>query len=238
MLPRAGLRALVPGAAHWYWGQRERGFVLFISYFAGILGAAFAWGTWPGAWLLFFSFLVHALSSFDVVRQRSFPGPATWAVVLGTCGGLGAGIYLPGLTLVTLVAWPGLREGAPDGFLVNCWAYHAREPERDELIWYRPTPWGSPRVGRVVAGRGQEVDWSGGELRIDSRPDQKTGPVTSTIGPRTLLYRVPEGHVLVRPEERGMPARTPADGLALVSQDQILGRAWARLYPVRERRLL
>ena len=42
---------------------------------------------------------------------------------------------------------------------------------------------------------------------------------------------------LVRPEGRSADPPPPG-GVVLVSHDQILGRAWARIYPVRERRLL
>ena len=52
-----------------------------------------------------------------------------------------------------------------------------------------------------------------------------------------MIYRVPEGHVLVEPDG-GLSRRRSTDGLMIVEREQIVGRAWARLYPVGERRLL
>jgi hypothetical protein len=48
---------------------------------------------------------------------------------------------------------------------------------------------------------------------------------------------VPPEQVLVEPEEQG--GGPPSIGsLVLVPRDQIIGRAWARYYPVWDRRLL
>jgi hypothetical protein len=140
------------------------------------------------------------------------------------------------LTVATLVAWPGVSGGSPDGYLVNCWAYRASEPRRDDLVWYRPTPSGAPRVGRVVAEHGQEVEWSGTQLWVEGRPDRR-GDVHPPGAPRALSYQVPEGHVLVRPEGMGAVTRL-LEAPMVVGRDQILGRAWVRFYPVRERRFL
>lgn len=236
-VPRAGLLVLIPGPPQWVWGQRERGTVLLGSFAAGVIAAAFAWGTPAGLGLAGFAFLTHVVSALDVVRQSAFPGPGRWASLALAAGGLGAGVYAPLLTVASLVAWPGLRDGSPDGYLVNCWAYHRSEPRRDELVWYRPTPWGSPRVGRVVAGRGQEVAWVGGGLRVDGQPERPDAPSQTPGAPKALAYRVPEGHVLIRTEEEGSAPRA-TEGLTIVAREQIVGRAWLRFYPVRERRIL
>ena len=58
-----------------------------------------------------------------------------------------------------------------------------------------------------------------------------------TAWPMTCHFRVPAHQFLVEPEED--MASPPATGpLFLVAQDQIIGRAWARYYPVWDRRLL
>lgn len=237
-LPRAGVWVLVPGAAQWGWGQQERGVAFFGSFAAGLGTSAFVWGTPMGLALLAFAFLSHVAATADVVRQSAFPAPGRWVPVLGSAVGLGIGVYLPLLALASLVAWPGMRDGADDGFLVNCWAYRGSEPGRGELVWYRPTPLGSPRLGRVVAGRGQEVEWSAGTLKINGRPDRKLASVSGPLGPKSLRYRVPEGHILIRSESKGSIHRASVDGLSIVGLDQIVGRPWARFYPINERRLL
>src|SRR5437762_10338347 len=84
----AGFRVLVPGAAQWCWGQRERAAVLFGSFAAGVISSAFAWGTVTGLAMLGFAFLTHVASTVDVVRQSAFPGPGRWATLAGVSGGL------------------------------------------------------------------------------------------------------------------------------------------------------
>lgn len=236
--PGAGLRVLVPGYAQWGWRQRERALVLFGSYAASVVVAAFAWGTPTGLAVLAFAFATHVVSAADAVRQNAFPAPGLGPTVAGVSGGLAVGVYAPVLTAATLLAWPGMRGGSDaEGFLVNCRAYRQAAPKPDDLIWYRPTPWGEPRVGRVVAGGGQEVEWSDNRLRVDGR-SRNFGPPSRTPRPPTAMaYRVPDGQVLVSPEA-GPGGRRASDGVLIVDRDQIIGRVWARMYPVRERRLL
>jgi hypothetical protein len=237
-MPPAGLKALVPGYPQWAWRQGERGLVLFGSFAAAFAVAVFAWGTPTGLVVLAFAFTTHAVSAVDAVRQSAFPSAGRWSTWAGVSGGLAVGVYAPLLTVATLVAWPGIRGGSStEGYLVNCWAYQRAEPRRNEWVWYRPTPRSEPRVGRVVAGRGQEVEWSRNQLRVDGRPDLAAAPFRSLSPPHEMVYRVPEGHVLVEPDG-GLSRRRSTDGLMIVEREQIVGRAWARLYPVGERRLL
>ena len=236
--PRLGAWVLLPGATQWASGQRERGLAWFGTFAAALATSAFLWGTATGTALLAFAFAWHVAATADVVRRSVFPAPGRWVTLIGAAGGLGIGVYLPVLTIASLAAWPGMRDGPDDGFLVNCWAYQALRPCRDELVWYRPTPLTTPRVGRVVAAAGHRVEWSEGTLKIDGRPDQKLGPAAALLGPKVLRYQVPEGHVLIRSESHGAAQRDSVDGLNVVSHDQIVGRPRARFYPVHERRLL
>ena len=88
--------------------------------------------------------------------------------MLSTSGGLGLGLYGPALALASLVAWPGMGDGrARDGYLVNCRAYGKAPPEHGDWVWLRSSPWGEGRLGRIVAGPGQEVEWSDEQLRVE-----------------------------------------------------------------------
>ncbi len=240
-VPPAGLKVLIPGAAHWGWGQRERGVVLFGSYVASLAMAFFAWGTATGLAMLGFAFVAHVTSTVDAVRQSAFPGPGRWASLVEVSLGLAAAVYAPLLAIASLLAWPvapgGLWADRHVGYLVDCWAYRRAGPRRDDWVSYRLMPGCRTRVGRVVAERGQEVEATGSWLRIGGR-SQPDGRRLALNGlPGELSYRVPDGHVLVKPEGETEPGRA-SDALVLVSRDQILGRAWARFYPVRERHLL
>jgi len=236
--PAAGLRALVPGYAQWSRRQRERGAVLFGTFAAAAAAAVFAWGTPAGLAVLAYAFATHAFSTADTVRQGSFPASGRWATRVGVPGGLAVGMYAPLLAAATLFAWPGTGAGvSPDGYLVNCWAYRRSEPTRLHWIYYRPGPTCPPRAGRVVAAGGQEVEWSAAGLRVDGQPVQVGGRFCPSAAPGLLTYRVPRRHSLVEPTPQAAGARTPG-GLAIVPHDRVIGRAWARFYPVWDRRLL
>jgi hypothetical protein len=188
---------------------------------------------------LTFGIATHVLSVADALRQSTFPGLGRGAALTAAAGGLAVALYAPALAMASMTAWPGLRgASSPEGYLVNRWAYRRQEPKRDDWIWYRPSPWGEPRLGRVVAEAGQEVEWSANRLRVNGISMKKLGaPFRSAFPPRELAYRVPEGHMLINPEEEPSIHRVP-EGLVIVARDQVVGRAWARFYPVRERRLL
>ena len=237
--PRGGLIVLVPGFPQWLWGQRERGFVLLISYVASIAVALFAWGTVSGLALLIFAYMTHVVSISDALAQESFPPQSRTVRGLSVSLGLALCVYLPTLTLAMLFAWPGLRGGPEvDGYLVNCWAYRTAEPRRDEWVCYRATPESEPRVGRIVAVDGQNVEWISETLHVNSgRVDALEGSFRGNRRPKKMSYQMPEGHVLIHPEGRTGDG-TMAEGLVIVSRDRIIGRAWARIYPIRERHLL
>ena len=231
----AGLRALLPGYAQWSWGQRERGLVLFGGFASASVSAAFAWGSPLGAVLLVFAFGTHLVSIVDALRQSTFPAAGRWAHWLTAGFWLGLTIYAPVLAVTSVVAWPGVGVGSTaDGYLVNCWAYLSREPERGEWVWFHSTPSGDPRLGRVVAGGGQDIQWAENRLRVDGGAVDLPAPSRSVWPPRLLSYKVPEGHVLINSEGD----RREVDGMVIVDRGQVVGRAWARYYPVLERRLL
>lgn len=237
----AGLWLLVPGYSQWSSGQRERGLVMLGSCASAVAAGVFTWGTVTGLVMLAFAFLTHVASASDAVRRSAFPGPGRWATFLGIGLGLGVSVYGPSLALASVVAWPGMRDGASpsgvEGYLVNRWAYRFEGPRPGDWVWYRPDPWCGPEVGRVVAGRGQDVEWSGNRLRVDGLSRSNVPPLRSDPPPRLVSYRVPEGHVLIKPGG-GVSPRRSSGALVIVSSAQVVGRAWARMYPVRGRRLL
>ena len=98
-------------------------------------------------------------------------------------------------------------------------------------------PQGQLHAARVVAVAGQEVEWTGHEWRVNGQEPRLLAPLRIAAWPQVCQFRVPADQVLVEPEDDGdSPATTGS--LVLVSQDQIIGRAWAQYYPVWDRRLL
>lgn len=234
----AGLRVLIPGYVQWSWRQRERAAILFGSFTAAVTVAVFAWGTRMGLAVLVFAFGTHVISVVDALRQTAFPGFGRWMPLVSASGGLALGVYVPSLLVASVVAWPA-RDGRfsePEGYLVNCWAYHERPPSQGDWIWLRSSPGGVPRIGRVVAGAGQEVEWSKNRLTIHGSKRNLGSPFRSASPPEELAFVVPEGHVLIDPQARS--SQGSMNGLVLVPREQVAGRAWARMYPLWEREIL
>ena len=241
-----GHRLLVPGWSQWSWGQRPRGAVLFGSFASAALVSAFAWGTVLGLAVLGFAAVVHVVSTVDAFRQAAFPALGRWAPWLTATGFLAGCVYGPALALAAVVAWPGAQGGASiEGYLVDCRAFRTADPLQTDLVWFRPSDGGTSRLGRVVAGPGQEVEWADGRLRVDGReppwvegrPLLSGPPFRTAIAPRALAFRVPDGHLLVQPEG-GAAERTVHEGLAIIDRTRVVGRAWAQFYPILDRRRL
>lgn len=233
-----GFRILVPGWGQWCLGQPEQAVVLAGSFVAALVAAVLTWGSLFGFLMVAFAFLSHSVSLADALGRSIMPAPTVHARWLGVTTGLGGAIYGPFLAVATMLAWPGSGvETGADGYAVNCWAYHARRPAARDWVWYRPAPWCEPRAGQVIAGSGQAVEWRGNRLLVDGQTTQFGTGIRSARPPLDLAYRIPDGHSLVAPVGSQLD-RLLVDGLVLVSHDQILGRPWAKLYPIGDRQLI
>jgi hypothetical protein len=233
-----GFRLLVPGWPQFSWGQRERGGVLLGSFVMALVAGVLAWGNWLSGCFFAFGFLAHVSSTTDAIRQGSFPVYPRRTAVAMIAGALATLLYLPGLLALIATAWPG---AAPDRarsvYLVNCWAYRGARPQRGHWVWLHLPPGGGLHTAQIVAVPGQEVEWTGQKWLVDGQDPRLLAPLRTSAWPQTCRFKVPANEVLVEPEEEdGAPPLTAS--LVLVSQDQIVGRAWAQYYPVWDRRLL
>ncbi|AGA30543.1 S26 family signal peptidase [Singulisphaera acidiphila] len=235
---RAGLKILIPGYVQWTWRQRERAAVIFGSFAMAMGVGVFSWGTWLSLALLAFAFGTHVVSAVDILRQSAFPGFGRWMPLLSASGGLALGVYAPAVLVATLVAWPAMDGvSGKDGYLVNYWAFRARAPRDGDWVWLQFSPWGDTHVGRVVARAGQEVEWSRNRLHVDGQRVRPDAALRLSSTPDELAFVVPSGHVLMTPDARSH-RRPGSDRLVLVPNDQVAGRAWARMYPLWDRQPL
>ncbi|WP_422931320.1 S26 family signal peptidase [Singulisphaera sp. PoT] len=238
----AGLKILVPGYAQWRWNQRERATVLFGSFVMAVGVGIFTWGTITALAVFAFAFGTHVVSTVDVMRQTAFPGFGRWMPWLSASGGLAVGVYGPAVCVASLVAWPASSHQADretsSRYLVNYLAYRKDVPTRNEWIWIRPSRYRDGRVGQIVAIPGQEVEWTGNQLRVDGKRLWLATPCHSLHPPEEMAYVVPAKHFLVNTDTSRTARRSRSGGLELVPADEIAGRAWARLYPIQDRELL
>jgi hypothetical protein len=153
-------------------------------------------------------------------------------------GALAVSCYLPALALLAGTAWPGFaQDRLGSGYLVNCWAYRGAAPRRGDWVWLQFPAGNRLQAARVVAVAGQEVEWTGHQWRVDGQDQRLHAPRRPSVWPQPCRFPVPANQVLVEPEDDGT-SPTPTSPLLLVSNDRIIGRAWAQYYPVWDRHLL
>jgi hypothetical protein len=233
-----GVRMLLPGLLQFRWGQWERGWAFFGSFASAFLMGLWAWGS-PLSWgCLALAFVTHTASVTDVLRQGSFPVyPAKRATFL-VSGALAIVLYLPVVTGLTVVAWPGIEPANTGlGFLVNRYAYRDSGPSRGQWIWMQPSKTGESMAAQVVALSGQEVEWTGRTWKVDGKARSLHSPGRLRSWPQACRFKVPTNKILVEPRDDGA-STLPIGPIVLVSPDRIIGRAWAQFYPVWDRHLL
>ena len=234
-----GHRILIPGYPQWAWHQRERALVLFGSFAVALFVGVFSWGTAMGLAILGFAFATHAFSAADAIRQYAFPGFGKLVPALSASAGLGAFCYGPMLAVASVYAWPiALDERPREGYLVNRWAYQEEGPKPGETVWLRPTTRGArPKIARIVAGPGQRIEWSGEQFRVDDQVVDDS-PFRVSGSPGELKLTIPEGRVLVTFGADPTHGQAVPGGWEIVERSDVRGRAWARSYPIWDRRLL
>ncbi len=232
-----GWRVMIPGLTQMTWRQRERGLVYFVSFLTALGTSLFCWGSLLGWFFLAICFLTHLAAALDVVRQRAFPVFPFSVALAAAILGIGLTVYLPIGALLRFCAFPASSGVTGEGYLVNRLAYQERTPAPGHYIWLRSSPVSSPRAGQVLAVAGQEVEWTGRRWRVDGKDIQSEHPGAFPYYPNAWRFQVPLNHVLIGPETTGATAE-PGLPLVIVSRDQIVGRAWARYYPLWERCLL
>jgi len=234
----AGLRILIPGYPQWFWKQSERAAALGGMYAAAMMVAFFSWGTRMGLVMLALGFLTHVSSASDAIRQAAFPGFGRWVPPVSAGFGLGVGCYAPVLGIVSIVAWTDRPvDAAHESYAINLWAFSSVEPATGDWVWCRSIEGSGNGLARVIAGPGRNVEWTaGGTLTVDGQPlDWK--PQTAEGPPLDFSMVVPDGQILIAPVTPD-PSRNTSSGLRLVAREGVVGRPWARLYPVWTRRLL
>jgi hypothetical protein len=206
------------------------------SYASALGVAVFAWGTATGTALLIYAITTHLVSTADALRQGAFPRPGWFTSCFAAAGGLATFIYAPAVAAAAFLAYP-VSSTSGGTYLIDRRAYFQAHPRQGELVWYQLSPSSTPRLGRIVGGAGQAVEWSENQLRIDGREAGVSRPFRPSRTPRELEYGVPDGYHLVEPVANATANRLQRR-LVLVPSDLIIGRAWAHIYPLRERKLL
>lgn len=233
----AGLAILVPGYPQWIWCQKERAAALGGMYAAAIFVGLFAWGSRIGLAMLALAFLTHVSSAADAIRQGAFPGFGRWVPTVSASFGLGLGCYAPALAMASVLAWPDGPAGREsERYAINRWAFRSADPEPGDWVWYRPADGRGFGLGRLVARAGHSVEWSPDSIRVDGQA-LPWSPIAPGGEPLDFAMTVPDDQILIAPMD-GATAESSSCGLMLLPRDGVVGRPWARIYPVWTRKLL
>jgi signal peptidase I len=205
-------------------------------YLSSLSTAVFVWGTRLGLVILLVAFVTHCLATIDAVRQWAFPGFGKWVPVLAIASALAFCVYAPFLLVGSTMAWPGSNGGEwSEGYLVNRWAYQEALPESGDRVWVAKQQ-GKPagRIAEVIAKPGQNVEWRGKYLYVNGRT---INLVPFNLGeiPKQLGFQVPDGQLLVTSR---LDDERVANRWEFVPVGQVEGRAWAKVYPIWDRRIL
>jgi hypothetical protein len=151
---------------------------------------------------------------------------------------LGLVLYLPVLTTLSVLAWPGFEPTSTGvGFLVDRHAYRQKGPSQGQWVWVHPSASEEPRAARVVAISGEEVEWTGRNWMVDGKNRELQSPGRFKSWPQTCRFKIPPNQILVEPRDDGV-SNVALGPVVLIPPERIIGRAWAQFYPVWDRRLL
>lgn len=230
--------AFVPGWAQFRAGRRELGFLLISTYLSALLASALTWGTVLSSALLSAAFLTHAASFADAIVSTAFPGFRRGVVVVSVSIVLGVAVYLPAATVALRRGYPAWQSRPlMGGFLIDLDAYQGRSPERGHHVWLQTTDWRRPRLARVLATSGEEVLIRTGDVFVGGLPV----PGASLRNRRlvdSFELSVPKDHLLVAYQSGDDPELSLPANWELIPEGEVMGRAWARSYPIWNRRLL
>ena len=111
---------------------------------------------------------------------------------------------------------------------------HDGPARRDVVAVHDPGGSGKLYLKRVIGLPGEQVDLSDGLLYIDDEQTSEPylGGLPSSLGLSTTNWLLGEGKYLVLGDSRSHS--TDSRNFGPVSKDQIVGKAWLRVWPVRK----
>jgi hypothetical protein len=253
-------RLVVPGWSHYHIGLPLRG-RWFLWGFLGLLipGLLFL-GTGWGSILIGLAFSVHSAAVLDIFNQ-SAPAESAGQQILKSIGVsilLFVLLYMPIGRLIALLAepqviqisTPPLQEG--DVLLISHLAYRRSGPTPGDVVLYQsvsyryqtanPSGHGiinyiyeGPRIDRIIAGPGEQVQWNAGWLTINGRLSPLR-PLNPRMLPERLEIKVPADCYLIfatTTPNFGPAADAGAwQALSCVRRENIRGRVYLRTHPL------
>ena len=93
-------------------------------------------------------------------------------------------------------------------------------------------------IKRVIGVEGDVVDISGGEVYINGKKLEEDYTLEDITAGDITDYKVPHDEVFVMGDNRGISLDSRSEEVGTVKEDDILGKAFVRLYPFSEAGLI
>ena len=234
----------LPGLPHFLASERPRALIFFGSFISGLSLAFLGWGTMLGWVGIGFSIAVQVGSLADLVARRSYPHVANGRALGTALFLLSVFLYAPGLFAFSTWLTPTWSDAGTaavrhdrDGYLLNGHAYRENHPRGGHWVWLQEQGRRPAGLGYVLAISGQEVDWSNGHLIVDGDQNSPLGNLQPNFTLESIHFRIPKSHILVATHLSPGPVPQASDWM-IVPNDAVIGRVWAQISPIWERRLL
>jgi signal peptidase I len=251
-------RMVVPGWPQIHCGQVTRGRVFLYAYLAALIPGIFFTGTVLGSLLMGLAISVHASSVLDVVMTATHDLATRILYSLVCFLALAALVYWPTHWLVGRVAVPQRITTAAEPLEVgdvlwyNPSAYRRRPPQVGDVVLYAIPPTRltgrmrgfnaayqieGARIDRVVAGPGQQVEWTKEGPVVDGQPSRWL-PLNPARVPTGWNVTVPAGQVCIVPSTTPIPPgaaaafRRQIARIGLVSIRSVHGKVFFRSQPL------
>ncbi len=230
--------AFVPGWSQFRSGRPELGLLILSTFASALVSSLLTWGTVLSFAFLVAAFLTHSASAADAIVTAAFPGFRRRVVMISVSIVLAAGAYLPGASACLRRGFPAWQSRPlMGGFLVDLSAYRDARPQGGQHVWLKPTGWSRPQLARVLATSGQEVAIRKGVVFVGGRAVEGATMRNAQAGD-TFALSVPDDHLLVAYQSADDPEMSLPANWELIPETEVVGHAWARTYPIWNRRLL
>jgi hypothetical protein len=246
------LRAIVPGWAHSYRGNRPRAVIFFVSFFALFIPALLFFGTSLGSILIGLAFAMHVAASSDALVGQFATIGSRVLFALGCAVVLGLGIYEPVARLVSHHAIPiQVNQNVPP-FAAGevLWYSPSAQAEPGDYVLYRVPEtavagqinghharyeFRNQWINRVVALAGQHVIFKARQLYVDGALSAWQ-PTVGEWSDFESDFKVPAGNLFIPPDSLIPTAAEIREAawhhLCLVPESNIVGRIFFRSQPL------
>jgi len=124
-----------------------------------------------------------------------------------------------------------------DAVIINKWIYYLKDPQQGDIIIfpYQGDP-SKKYIKRIIALPGDLLDIQEGNIYINGKKLEESYITESWIVKGNVVYpfSVPDDHYFVMGDHRDHSADSRFEEVGTVKKNQIIGKAWVRIWPLKQ----